>query len=336
VTAIERTVPPRRRHPLSFKKTSFAKGTQMTGDKDRPAPGRHARPDPVPRRGLLKASLVIGAAVIPGSAILADHLLAGPATAPQARPPAHVPATGPATIPPPTPKPATPTGSRPRPLAGKVIVLDPGHNPNNIHHLAEINRLTDAGGFLKPCNTTGTETDAGYPEYDFTLDVARRAKVILRGAGARVILTQNGHTPYGPCNDWRAWIANRAHAHASVAIHADGGPPDGYGFAALVPELVVNSQANNSAIIKPSAALAEATVRHFHQATGEPLSSYLGSGGIMPRDDLAGLNLSTVPKIFIECANMRNASDAVKVTDPHWREAAAHGIASSIAAFILR
>jgi N-acetylmuramoyl-L-alanine amidase len=43
-----------------------------------------------------------------------------------------------------------------------------------------------------------------------------------------------------------------------------------------------------------------------------------------------------VPKIFIECANMPNASDAVKVTDPQWRAAAPEGIASSITAFVLR
>ena len=215
-------------------------------------------------------------------------------------------------------------------------MIDPGHNPNNIHHLARINQLTDAGGFLKACNTVGTETDAGYPEYDFTLDVARQTRVILRAAGAKVVLTQNGHTPYGPCNDQRAWLANRVHADASVAIHADGGPAGGYGFAALVPLLVENSQADNSMIIKPSAELGQAIVSHFRLATGEPLSTYLGANGIQPRDDLAGLNLSTVPKVFIECANMRNAADAVKVTDPQWREAAAHGIADSIMAFILQ
>jgi N-acetylmuramoyl-L-alanine amidase len=217
-----------------------------------------------------------------------------------------------------------------------VIVIDPGHNPNNINHIAEINKLTDAGGFLKACNTVGTETDAGFPEWAFNLDVARRARIILRSAGARVIMTQNGHTPYGPCNDWRAWIANRAHADASIAIHADGGPDDGYGFAALVPELVVNSQADNSAIIKPSAQFADALLQHFRRATDEPLSTYLGADGIQPRNDLAGLNLSTVPKIFIECANMRNASDALRVTDPRWRDAAAEGIAASIRAFILQ
>jgi len=303
----------------------------MSGAKDRSAGGRHAQPDPVSRRGLLKASLVLGAAAVPASAVLADHLLRerGATTPPAA-------ATRPLT----SPRPAAPSVTRPArsagPLAGRVVVIDPGHNPNNIYHLAEINRPIDAGGFLKPCNTTGTQTNAGYPEYDFTLDVARRARVILRAAGASVILTQNGHTAYGPCNNRRAWIANEAHADASVAIHADGGPPGGYGFAALVPELIRNSSADNSAIIKPSAQLGEAIVSHFRSATGEPLSNYLGADGIMPRNDLAGLNLSTVPKVFIECANMRNAADAVKVTDPHWREAAAHGIANSIAAFILQ
>ena len=42
-----------------------------------------------------------------------------------------------------------------------------------------------------------------------------------------------------------------------------------------------------------------------------------------------------MPKVFIECANMRNASDALKVTDPQWPEAAARGIAASVTAFVL-
>ena len=305
----------------------------MPGDEYDAAPGRHAKPEPVGRRGLLKVGLVLGAAAVPGAAILTDHLLTEPG-APTATPTAHPGTAHSSSVAAPT-APASPSAAA-KPLAGKVIVIDPGHNPNNIHHLAQINRLTDAGGFLKACNTVGTETDAGYPEWAFNLDVARHARRILRADGARVILTQNGHTPYGPCNDWRAWIANRARAHASVAIHADGGPPGGYGFAALTPERVVNSQANNSAIIKPSGELAEAMLRYFYKSTGEPLSNYLGANGIQPRNDLAGLNLSTVPKIFIECANMRNAGDAAKVTDPQWREAAAHGIARAVRAFVLQ
>jgi N-acetylmuramoyl-L-alanine amidase len=220
------------------------------------------------------------------------------------------------------------------PLAGKVIVIDPGHNPHNPGHVTQIDALVNAGGLLKACDTVGAETDAGYPEFDFTLDVARRARVILRAAGAKVILTQNGSTAYGPCVTQRAAIGNRARADAAISIHADGGPPDGYGFAVLVPVLVQNPSADNSMIIEPSRYLADALLTHFAAATGQARSTYLGSGGIQPRSDLGGLNCSTVPKVFIECANMRNAADAAKVTDGHWRQAAARGIAQSIAAFI--
>jgi N-acetylmuramoyl-L-alanine amidase len=220
-------------------------------------------------------------------------------------------------------------------LAGKVVVIDPGHNPHNPDHAAQIDTLVNAGGFLKPCDTVGAQTDAGYPEFDFTLDVARRARVILQAAGAKVILTQNGNAQYGPCVTQRAAIGNRARADAAISIHADGGPPGGYGFAVLVPLLVQNAAADNSMIIEPSRLLADSLLRHFAAATGQPRSTYLGSGGIQPRSDLGGLNLSTVPKVFIECANMRNAADAVKLSDVRWRQAAARGIAQSIAAFII-
>ena len=40
----------------------------MSGDRDYPASARHAKPEAVGRRGLLKVGLIAGAAVIPGSA----------------------------------------------------------------------------------------------------------------------------------------------------------------------------------------------------------------------------------------------------------------------------
>ena len=54
--------------------------------------------------------------------------------------------------------------ARAQPLAGKVIVLDAGHQLGNHNFPEEINRLVPAGGFTKPCNTTGTATNGGYPE----------------------------------------------------------------------------------------------------------------------------------------------------------------------------
>src|SRR5690348_1037228 len=60
------------------------------------------------------------------------------------------------------------------PLAGKVVAIDPGHNPNNWKHLAQIDKPVPAGGFLKACDTTGTESANGYTEAAFNFDVATR------------------------------------------------------------------------------------------------------------------------------------------------------------------
>ena len=38
-----------------------------------------------------------------------------------------------------------------------------------------------------------------------------------------------------------------------------------------------------------------------------PMSTYDGINGVQPRGPLAGLNLTTDPKVLIECGNMRNA-----------------------------
>ena len=61
-----------------------------------------------------------------------------------------------------------------------------------------------------------------------------------------------------------------------------------------------------------------------------PVSSYDGTDGVADRDDLGGLNLSTVPKVLIECGNMRNATDAALLVSPAWQQQAARAIAAGI------
>ncbi|KPC64221.1 hypothetical protein ADL27_61175 [Streptomyces sp. NRRL F-6602] len=67
------------------------------------------------------------------------------------------------------------------------------------------------------------------------------------------------------------------------------------------------------------------------QRTGSAPSNYIGGGtGLDVRDDLGGLNLSTVPKVFVECGNMRDAQDAALLKDAGWRQKAALGMADGI------
>jgi N-acetylmuramoyl-L-alanine amidase len=217
-------------------------------------------------------------------------------------------------------------------LNGKIVLVDPGHNGGNAAAPAVINRLIWNGRETETCDTTGTQTDTGYTEARFNWHVALYLTADLRAEGATVVLTRTSNTGVGPCITKRAAIGNRAHANAAVSIHADGGPPGGRGFAILEPV----ADGINNAIIGPSAILGTDLRAAFAARTGEPVSTYDGVNGIQPRNDLAGTNLSTVPKVFIECANMRNPADAALLASPAWQAKAAQAIATGLTTFLNR
>ncbi|HET9379923.1 MAG TPA: N-acetylmuramoyl-L-alanine amidase [Streptomyces sp.] len=242
---------------------------------------------------------------------------------------------------------ASPSGSRPHspspsassrgsgPLKGKVVVIDPGHNPGNFRHTSAINRRVNIGTGWKECDTTGTSTNAGYAEAKFTLDVARRMRTLLERQGATVKLTQDGDRPHGPCVDERARIGNAARADAVVSVHADGSAAGNRGFHVILPGSVHAGAADTRPVVGPSRELGERIAGRFVRATGSAPSTYVGGGtGIVTREDLGGLNLSTVPKVFIECGNMRDSADAALLTSGAWRQKAARGISEGIVSFL--
>ncbi|MEU7579061.1 N-acetylmuramoyl-L-alanine amidase [Streptomyces sp. NPDC041068] len=221
------------------------------------------------------------------------------------------------------------------PLKGKVVVIDPGHNSGNFRHTAEINRQVDIGTNRKECDTTGTSTNDGYTEAKFTLDVAHRLRTLLEKQGATVEFTQDGDRPWGPCVDERARIGNKAKADAVVSIHADGSGAGNRGWHVIMPAKVRSGAADTSGIVAPSKELGERIAGEFVRATGSAPSNYIGDGtGLDVRRDLGGLNLSTVPKVFIECGNMRDAKDAALLKSGAWRQKAAQGISSGITGFL--
>ncbi|MET9998899.1 MULTISPECIES: N-acetylmuramoyl-L-alanine amidase [Streptomyces] len=230
----------------------------------------------------------------------------------------------------PSPSPAEPL---PRgPLTGRTVVIDPGHNPRNREHTEEINEKVDIGTGRKECDTTGTSTDAGYPEARFTLDVSHRLRELLQAQGARVLLTHDDDRPFGPCIDERARIGNEAKADAVVSVHADGSAVGNRGFHVILPAAVKGGGADTSKIVKSSADLGARIAGHFVRTTGSAPSNYIGGGtGLDTRNDLGGLNLSTVPKVFVECGNMRDPKDAALLTSASWRQKAAQGMADGIA-----
>jgi N-acetylmuramoyl-L-alanine amidase len=218
-----------------------------------------------------------------------------------------------------------------RPLAGTVVVIDPGHNGGDAAAPAVLHRLVNAVTEWKPCETAGTETVSGYTEATFNFDVATRLAALLRAKGARVVLTRTSNDGAGPCFSERAAIANRLAADVALSIHADGGPVDGHGFHVIAPADV----GVNHAIVEPSRRLALLVRAAYADGTGEAYATYLGHGeGLMVRSDLGGLNLSRVPKVLVECANMRNPADARRLEDAAFRQRAAAALAVGLERFL--
>jgi N-acetylmuramoyl-L-alanine amidase len=222
----------------------------------------------------------------------------------------------------------TPAGD----LAGKVIVIDPGHNGGNAAHPEIINKKVNVINAFKPCNTTGTATNDDYAEHAFTWDVSNRLAKILRDKGAKVILTRKNDKGVGPCVDERAKIANRAHADATLAIHGDGAPASGHGFHVIEPAVI---KGHNEKVVPKSDKLGLDIRDAFHQGTGIPYSTYLGKKGLDVRGDLGGLNVATVPAVFIECGNMRNAGDAATMKSPAGRQKMAEALAQGFVKFLI-
>jgi len=230
-----------------------------------------------------------------------------------------------------TSRPEVTTGAPSMPLAGKTVVIDPGHNGGNASHASEINREVDIGTGKKECDTAGAETASGYTEAAYTFDVAQRLRRVLRRLGAQVVLTRKNNAGVGPCIDERARIGNRAHADAAVSIHADGGPSSGRGFHVIYPESIPGLTAD---IVAASKRLALDLRAAYQQGTRMPRADYIGSDGLDQRGDLGGLNLSDVPKVFIETGNMNNAADAAKLSAPEFRQRVAAAIAVGIERFV--
>jgi N-acetylmuramoyl-L-alanine amidase len=217
-----------------------------------------------------------------------------------------------------------------KPLAGKTVGIDPGHDGGNGNDPAFINTMIWNGRAAETCDTTGTQTAGGYTEAQFNFSVATDLRADLIAAGARVVMTRHSNTGVGPCVTTRAQIINRAHADVAVDIHADGGPVYGRGFTVLEPV----ADGPNNRVIKASIAFGSDVRAAMLADTPMPKSDYYGQDGIIERDDLAGLNLTTVPKILIECGNMPNATDARLLTSPAFQHRLARAIAAAIIAYL--
>lgn len=220
-----------------------------------------------------------------------------------------------------------------QPLAGRVIGIDAGHQLGNSNpqFRNEVNRTRFNGTVSKPCNTTGTATNAGLAEATFNWRVARALAERLRALGARVVLTRptNTRSAYGPCIWDRAPIAEEAGAEILVSIHADGAASTGRGFHVIAPKRLAGWTDD---IAVPSRALARSIIASMTRNGFQP-TTYLASP-LSVRADQSTLNFSDIPAVTVELGNMRNARDARRMASTggpaQYADALADGIVHAL------
>lgn len=283
----------------------------------------------------MSAPLRIAAALLAGTAVCAGCAGASPATPSPTPVSAATPGvtTGDPATAPSTPAAVTATAARStaRAAAAPVVLLDPGHNGGNARAAKAINRkVPDGRGGTKPCNTTGTSTDAGYAEHAFTWELATRVRAQLQAKGVKVVLTRPDDRGVGPCVDERGEAGGKARAAAAVSLHADGAASTARGFHVAYSDPPLNAAQSG-----PARALATDLRGAMRGGRFAP-AGYIGKNGLDGREDLGGLNTATVPTALVECANMRNPAEAALVSSPAGRDRYATAITAGILAFLGR
>jgi N-acetylmuramoyl-L-alanine amidase len=83
-------------------------------------------------------------------------------------------------------------------------------------------------------------------------------------------------------------------------------------------------------VVGASSKLGIAVRDAYAKGTGLPYSTYIGHKALDYRSDLGGLNLSTVPKVFIESGNMRNPTEAADFQSAAFRQKIAVALANGL------
>ena len=293
---------------------------------------------------LLVRVVAAGVCLVGGLALLGNAVLqvsAGPDAPSSTRTTAAAPAPA-LTLPPPVdaalPPSATATASRAvpapsstaLPLAGRTVVVDPGHNRDNARASDRTGRQVEVGGTTAVCDTAGTRTASGFAESAFTWRTARALQRRLEALGAEVVLTRRADAGIGPCVDQRGLSAGRVEAAVLVSLHAEGGATGGPGFHVVSPGLVGG---RTEQTVTPSARLA-LRVRDAMVARGLRPSTSAGREGLDVRKDLGELTLAGVPAVLVDCGDLRDPGVGRRLATGGAQEQNAASVADGVVAFL--
>lgn len=180
-------------------------------------------------------------------------------------------------------------------LAGKLIVIDPGHGGPRV-------------------GAEGHEGGLVYYEKNVTLAIGRRLRACLEACGARVVMTRDADIDVSLPE--RSRIANSMGADLFISIHNDS-------------NAIPNSASGTSTYYHEHDAISRAFAVCVQQAvsavTGLPSKGAL-SDGLMYESGFAVLRNSRMPAVLVEVAYINNTVDRHHLLDPDFQQRVADAI----------
>lgn len=183
-------------------------------------------------------------------------------------------------------------------LAGKTIVIDPGHGGSDPGAIGKVQGVTDA---------------------NVGLTVGQKLRDMLEAQGAKVIMTRDTDIRVG-LND-RPAVANQAEADLFVSIHANSSTksaPNGIEIYYYAPSTNANLYAQNY------------VRKELATQVSNSMQSATGTKSVVKTANYAVLRENDRPSILVETGYLSNAAEEALLASDSYRQKLASGIFEGI------
>ena len=208
--------------------------------------------------------------------------------------------------------------------ASFTIGIDPGHQSENID-MSATEPIGPGASETKAKATSGTVGSfTKIPEYALNLNVSLLLKEELENRGYNVVMTRTDNET-AISNKERAELVASKGADIYVRIHANGDDSASVSGALAICPSVQNHYV--SYLYADSLKLSQSILESYCSATS------FTNLGIQYRDDMTGINWSSIPVTILEMGFMTNESDDTLMNDVTFQQTMVEGIANGIDAY---